>query len=63
MTDITKEMQKLIADNLPAATAGAMSDFIVETKRLFKNFISSPVSIVEEISGVNVEFGLSLLTK
>jgi hypothetical protein len=32
MTDITKEMKKLIADNLPAATAGAMSDFIAEAK-------------------------------
>lgn len=32
MTDITKDMQELIAKNLSAATGGAMSDFITEAE-------------------------------
>lgn len=32
MTDITKEMRRIIEENLPAATAGAMKDFITQSE-------------------------------
>lgn len=45
MTDITQEMQKLIEANLPAATAGAMKDFIREAERKSDDLAESETQI------------------
>lgn len=55
MTDITEEMQSIIAKNLPSATAGAMTDFIAEAGETKKRLEIS----AKEVDELEIELDLS----
>ncbi len=50
--DLNEDMKKLIAENLPAATAGAMSDFIVEAEKTRDDLVHAETAIKNQTNTI-----------
>ena len=55
MTDLTKEMQKIIEENLPAATAGVMKSYIEEAEVTKQNLAEADKTIEAQIKNITLK--------